>query len=222
MQTSCASLLISLLSCTFAAPAPTDWNPHDCSAARTVDTTSGTVIGHVAPDRPDVDEYLGIHYATARRFALPVRCHSDKTYNASTFAQECPAIKAPNGTLPGQPYTRTEPSIIGHFLEQVDTNQGEDCLAVNVWSKRSSNKKKPVLLWAYGGRFETGYTNTPFYQGQYLASQEDLVVITYNYRFGIFGFPGIDSDAQNVGLLDSRMALEWGEPLARPEDWTRC
>ncbi|KAK4498590.1 hypothetical protein PRZ48_011248 [Zasmidium cellare] len=96
---------------------------------------------------------------------------------------------------------------MGYFLEiYKNVTMSDDCLFMNVWSKRSGDdqKLKPVFVWAYGGHWATGQTNTPFYYGQYLADQEDIVIVTFNYRFSIFGF-GKD----NEGLKDGRLALEW-------------
>lgn len=47
------------------------------------------------------------------------------------------------------------------------------------------------------------------YSGQYLAGSENVVVVTMNYRINIFGFSGAPGQAQNVGLLDQRIAVEW-------------
>lgn len=54
-----------------------------------------------------------------------------------------------------------------------------------------------------------GATNTAYYDGQYLAGAEDVVVVTLNYRLGIFGFSGAPGLSPNVGLLDQRLAVEW-------------
>jgi cholinesterase len=55
-----------------------------------------------------------------------------------------------------------------------------------------------------------GSTDNAFYNGINLATAEDLIVVTINYRLNIFGFPGMPSMAQpNLGLLDVRLALEW-------------
>lgn len=54
-----------------------------------------------------------------------------------------------------------------------------------------------------------GTSNTPMYDGQYLAGSENVVVVTLNFRINIFGFSGAPGQAQNVGLLDQRMAVEW-------------
>ena len=57
--------------------------------------------------------------------------------------------------------------------------------------------------------YTTGSTNTPFYNGQYLASNEEVVVVTVNFRLNIFGFPGAPNNTQNLGFLDQRLAIEW-------------
>ena len=59
--------------------------------------------------------------------------------------------------------------------------------------------------------FIVGNTNTPFYQGKYLADAQDLIVVTVNYRVNVFGFPGVPNapDQQNLGLRDQRIAVEW-------------
>ena len=57
--------------------------------------------------------------------------------------------------------------------------------------------------------FNIGNTQTPFYDGQYLADAQDVIVVTLNYRVNIFGFPGVPSLPPNPGLLDQRMAVEW-------------
>lgn len=57
--------------------------------------------------------------------------------------------------------------------------------------------------------FAVGNTDTPFYNGRYFADAEDIVVVTVNYRIGIFGFPGAPNGTQNLGLRDQRAAVEW-------------
>lgn len=57
--------------------------------------------------------------------------------------------------------------------------------------------------------FALGTANSPMYNGKYLADAQDLVVVTFNYRTNIFGFPGLAGKAQNLGLRDQRMAVEW-------------
>lgn len=58
--------------------------------------------------------------------------------------------------------------------------------------------------------FSSGTSNAPFYNGARLANEEDVVVVSFNYRINIFGFPNAPGVGdQNVGLLDQRLAVEW-------------
>ncbi|EGE04620.1 carboxylesterase [Trichophyton equinum CBS 127.97] len=170
-----------------------------------VNTTSGLVIGHASTTRPSVVEYLGIPYANAPvgslRFAPPVRFVSGTPFEAANFTPS-KSIHYPNGTALQQ-------IIIANFASQNVMPQGEDCLKLNVWAKDTSRNKKPVLLWIHGGRFSLGSTNNPFYQGQYIADKEDIIVVSMNYRLNVFGYPGAPGLPRNIALLDQRMAIEW-------------
>lgn len=89
-------------------------------------------------------------------------------------------------------------------------NQSEDCLSLNIWTKpQEGEEKKPVLVWLHGGGYTSGSSAVPWYNGQYIAGKEDLVVVTLNYRLSIFGFPGNPVSPANLGLLDQRLAVEW-------------
>ncbi|KAK7911917.1 hypothetical protein PG985_014398 [Apiospora marii] len=148
-----------------------------------VNTTSGLIGGHQARNRTSVTEFLGIKYAAAPtgdlRFAPPKR------------------FTAPPGTF----YEASEWN---------DNPSSEDCLALNIWTKNpGTSAKKPVLVWFHGGRFTIPGPHSPFFNGQYLVDAEDVVVVTVNYRLGIFGFPGAPGLPQNAALLDQRAAVEW-------------
>ncbi|KAK3283186.1 hypothetical protein CYMTET_9103, partial [Cymbomonas tetramitiformis] len=96
----------------------------------------------------------------------------------------------------------------------------EDCLFLNVWSPpgASSESAKGVLLWIYGGAFEIGdgYSGGS-YDGEALSAHTGKVVVTFNYRLGIFGFlahPALkaedkDGTTGNYGLQDQRFAMQW-------------
>ncbi len=91
----------------------------------------------------------------------------------------------------------------------------EDCLYLNVWTKEM-NTKKPVVLWIYGGGFNSGSAACAVYDGASYA-KEDVVFVSTNYRVNIFGFfahPEITKEtsgkgAANFGLLDQVAALKW-------------
>jgi para-nitrobenzyl esterase len=95
----------------------------------------------------------------------------------------------------------------------------EDCLYLNVWvpaDRMASKSKLPVMVWIYGGGFVAGATSEPRQDGANLAKQ-GVVVVSMNYRLGIFGFfahPDLAAEsgrnsAGNYGLLDQVAALEW-------------
>lgn len=95
-------------------------------------------------------------------------------------------------------------------LGQIGDNFSEDCLTVNIWSKpQAGEPKKAVLVWIYGGAFTTGNSDNKAYNGQFIAEQEDVVLVSFNYRLNAFGFPGNPNGTQNLGLLDQRLAIEW-------------
>ena len=93
----------------------------------------------------------------------------------------------------------------------------EDCLYLNIWtSSKEKQKKKPVLVWIYGGGFTSGGSACPIYDGESFA-REDVVFVSINYRVGIFGFfahpdMNVNNDglgSGNFGLLDQIAALKW-------------
>lgn len=93
----------------------------------------------------------------------------------------------------------------------------EDCLYLNVWTPaESQDSRLPVMVYVHGGSFLTGSAAKTFYNGAYLAKR-DVVVVTFNYRLGIFGFfchPGLADPLTggsygNYGLLDQIAALKW-------------
>ena len=64
----------------------------------------------------------------------------------------------------------------------------EDCLYLNIWRPASADDKLPVIVFIHGGSNISGYTADPVYDGAALAKTANAVVVTANYRVGIFGF----------------------------------
>jgi para-nitrobenzyl esterase len=94
---------------------------------------------------------------------------------------------------------------------------GEDCLTINVWTPaHAANARLPVLVSIFGGGFVAGSGALGLYDAERLASQ-DVVVVTFNYRVGIFGFlahPELSKESPqgisgNYALLDMVAALQW-------------
>jgi para-nitrobenzyl esterase len=98
-----------------------------------------------------------------------------------------------------------------------DPGPSEDCLTLNVWTPAvSAEERLPVMVWVYGGGFAGGGTSEPRQDGEALA-HKGVVVVSMNYRLGIFGFfvhrdlakESPHHAAGNYGLLDQAAALQW-------------
>lgn len=89
------------------------------------------------------------------------------------------------------------------------TDEGFDCLSVNVWTPDAgSGAGLPVLVWIYGGAYREGSADLPEYDGARLAAG-GAVVVTFNYRVGFEGFAHVEGAPDNRGLLDQVAALRW-------------
>jgi para-nitrobenzyl esterase len=93
----------------------------------------------------------------------------------------------------------------------------EDCLYLNVWTPAKRNTTGlPVLVYFYGGGFVAGDGSEPRYDGASMA-KKGIVVVTANYRLGLFGFfahPELSKETSykasgNYGYLDQAFALQW-------------
>ena len=98
-----------------------------------------------------------------------------------------------------------------------DPGQSEDCLTLNVWTPAGAKPGSlPVMVWIYGGGFTSGSTSEARQDGQFLA-HKNVVVVSMNYRLGIFGFfvhPELTAESPhhasgNYGLLDQAAAIAW-------------
>jgi para-nitrobenzyl esterase len=130
------------------------------------------------------------------------------------------------GTLDATSYSSAcaqLPSLTGTASED------EDCLYLNVWTPDPAPlEPRPVMIWIHGGSNVAGSTGdgVPFpgydgvrlYDGSTLVGERNVVLVTVNYRLGVFGFFGHDDLAAedglypyagNQGLLDQRAAMQW-------------
>ena len=101
-------------------------------------------------------------------------------------------------------------------------NIGEDCLYLNVWTPdHAGDQKLPVMVWIHGGSNRSGWSHQHYYDGGNLANK-GAVVITINYRLGVFGFfahPALSTESEhgisgNYAILDQIAALEWVKKYA--------
>jgi para-nitrobenzyl esterase len=92
----------------------------------------------------------------------------------------------------------------------------EDCLYLNVWTTASAGDRRPVMVWIHGGAWTRGSGSLPTYDGTALA-KKGVVVVTTNYRLGVFGFlahPELTAESPqhasgNYAILDHLAALRW-------------
>lgn len=98
----------------------------------------------------------------------------------------------------------------------------EDCLYIDVYAPQSMGTDSyttsepnglPVMIWIQGGAFVQQYN--PNYNGTGIveASGGNVVVVTFNYRVGPYGFLASDELLQegnlNLGIHDQRAAMSW-------------
>jgi para-nitrobenzyl esterase len=165
--------------------------------APVVATREGPVRGIGAAG---IERFLGIPYATAPvgdlRWQPPQpqpRWHGVR--DATAFGAHCAQGASPFGLA----------------------SESEDCLFLNVFAPArgddSEDENFPVMVWIHGGALLVGESDD--YDPSRLV-QEGVVVVTLNYRLGVFGFfahPALSAESGhgsgNYGLMDQQAALQW-------------
>ena len=147
-----------------------------------------------------IDQFLGIPYA-----APPV--------GALRWQPPQPA--------PPWPGIRSATSY-GHRCAQLPSGNGpredtEDCLYLNVFTPADYQPGRgglPVMVMIHGGGLTTGAGDQ--HDGSLIVNTDHIVVVSFNYRLGVFGFldvPGLGTSPLtadgNYGLLDQEAALRW-------------
>lgn len=140
--------------------------------------------------------FKGIPYAEPPVGSLRWQSPVNKTpwegiYKADEFSKACP--QGPS-------------AITG---ETPDWN--EDCLCLNVYRPKENIDNLPVMVFIHGGGHVQGSASLPYYDGEWLAQNKKIVLVTINYRLGQFGYlylpeAGITG---NYGTRDQIKSLEW-------------
>lgn len=159
----------------------------------------------------DVRTYKGLPYA-----APPVgKLRWKEPQGPTAWSGVRPCINfGPNAMQP-------EPKPSGAYGEEImipkDGAINEDCLYLNIWTPaKSANEKRPVLVVVHGGGFMAGSGSIPLLDGEQMA-KKGLVVVSINYRLGVFGFlahPLLSAESPhhssgNYGILDQMAAFRW-------------
>ncbi|XP_018577068.1 venom carboxylesterase-6 [Anoplophora glabripennis] len=91
-------------------------------------------------------------------------------------------------------------------------DESEDCLFINVFTptEPSSGAGLPVMFFIYGGGFVEG-SSAEINYGPHHFMDYGVILVTFNYRVGPFGFfsTGDDAIPGNAGLKDQNLALHW-------------
>ena len=158
-------------------------------------TTLGMVRGFEADE---LIKFLGIPFAKPPvdelRFRPPVLPDPwIETFEASEFGPAC---------MQPEFYTFNE-------------RRSEDCLTLNIWTPGTDSAQRPVMVWIHGGGWVAESSASGWYDGTIFSQRGDVVVVSMEYRLGVFGFAYLDyrdssmAASGNVGILDQVTALEW-------------
>ncbi|KAF8771439.1 Acetylcholinesterase-1 like protein [Argiope bruennichi] len=178
------------------------WHAACDKSVTLVKTRSGPIEGKVSSDwGTPVKQFLGIPYATPPvgelRFKKPIPIKPWK--NAIKATQNGPACIQ---------YTKSP-----FMWYDSESGKSEDCLYLNIFTPISAKKGSDlaVIFFIHGGGFTFGSNRKKIYDGSGLVLQGNVIVVTINYRLGLFGFLTSDSEDApgNAGLYDMVMALHW-------------
>lgn len=172
--------------------------------SKPIKITSGLITGQSVEKMEDIQVYKGIPYAAPP--VGPLRWKPPQPVGPWAGVRSCTQYGPPC------PQRKLPPPFDRDYGKT-----SEDCLFLNVWSgARDPDERRPVMVWIHGGGFYGGSASQPDFDGRVLA-REGVVVVTINYRLGVFGFlahPELTSESEhqvsgNYGLLDQIAALSW-------------
>ena len=167
--------------------------PSLCSSNIVYNTSLGVIIGTQISlsGGTSVVQLAGIPYATAARWQHSQLWTSPLPTSPFDATQFGPACAQSNTT--GWPY------------------QSEDCLFLNIWTPAptSSAALYPVLLYIHGGGWFSGSGSEPLYWGWDLVARSNIVLVTFNYRLGAFGWLRTPQENANFGFSDQNNAILW-------------
>jgi para-nitrobenzyl esterase len=170
-----------------------------------VRTQQGRLAGTAIADDPAVEAFLGVPYAAPP--LGPLRWRAPRPAAAWRGTRQATAFGA-----------RCMQQALFADMRFRSPAMAEDCLTLNIWRPAGAKRgaRLPVLFYLHGGGAVAGGGSEPRYDGAAMA-RRGIVVVTINYRLGVFGFfatPALaaesgDGSAGNYGLLDQAAALDW-------------
>ncbi|KAL0954205.1 hypothetical protein HGRIS_005333 [Hohenbuehelia grisea] len=178
------------------------------TAKPTVTIADGSVVGtttRIPGASSTVNKFLGIPFAVSppKRFFPPASPKKwKKALDATQFKPAC---------MQQFNYPETTRNFTISVFSSPNPPESEDCLYLNVFvpAKKSKKGGRAVMFWLYGGSLKFGTGGLWAYDGSSFAANQDVIVVTTNYRTNAFGFPNAPEQKQNLGFLDQRKALDW-------------
>ena len=189
-------------------------------AATVAETNVGKIRGF---KRNGVYTFKGVPYGAstsgAGRFMPPAKPEPwTGIRNALAYGRVCPQDFTTNLDTDGHNLaSHDEDAFLLHRGSAVFV-PGEDCLRVNVWTPEiNGTRKRPVMVFMHGGGFSGGSDHDLLsYEGESLARNHDVVVVTNNHRLNVYGYLNLGAIggeefamSANVGMLDIVAVLEW-------------
>ncbi|KAL1427006.1 hypothetical protein MTO96_017839 [Rhipicephalus appendiculatus] len=163
-------------------------------------SVQGTIV--TTSEGPSVRAFLGIPFGEStegrNRFRKPIPVRAwNGTFNATKARTPC-----------------VQESYLSQAMRIDNANTTEDCLHLNIWApiqQHPREPKKAVMVYFYGGSFMHGGNSYFFYDGRYISSIGDVILVIPNYRLGALGFlnAGTPDAPGNVALHDQILALSW-------------
>ena len=169
----------------------------------TVQATAGSIQGRI---KNGALLFAGIPYAKAPVESLRFR----PPQPLATFAEPYPALK----------FSPAAPQIpSGGMTDNAPVRWSEDCLYLNISApvaalEANDSGDRAVMVWIHGGGYTSGQGAIPWYNGNRFAKNNDIVVVSINYRLGALGFAdlshlGEEFATSNInGTLDQIAALK--------------
>lgn len=143
-----------------------------------------------------VTQWFGIRYAAAPVGDLRFRAPRDPPANATL-----------------QMANEHGPVCHGSPSTSLDTTKSEDCLFLDVYAPNDNTKPHPVYVYFQGGGFNTNASPNMDANKLINAGDREIVVVTFNYRVGPYGFLAskeVKANGDfNTGNLDQRKVLQW-------------
>lgn len=180
-------------------------------------TSYGRVQGSNDSAKSGTYAWKGLPFAKAPTGALrwkaPAEPDSWADVRATTqFGNACVQYGRIYGPGSNNTYDATIAATLGQAVGS------EDCLYLNIWRPASAAAGLPVIVFIHGGSNVSGYTADPVYDGAALAKAANAVVVSANYRLGIFGWLNVPQlkegtsaaeDSGNFATLDHIKALQF-------------